>query len=305
MARVLPRRKYARLSIHKQEAIFGYLFILPALAILAIFVIYPVISGFVISFLEWDVLSASHFVGLDNYRKLLVDTDFKTALWNTAYYAGVTVPLTILISLGLALLLNQGLIGTATYRAIYFLPVITSSVAISVVWKWIYNPDYGLLNIALYSLGLPCPDWLGSTTWAMPAIIIMSIWRGLGSNIVIFLAGLQGVPRSLYEAATIDGASRYQLFRHITLPLISPTTFFVLVMSVISSFQVFDQVMVMTQGGPGNATLVVVYHIYREAFRNFRMGYASAAAYVLFLLILILTLFQWVGRRRWVYTEVE
>ncbi|NOU72479.1 ABC transporter permease subunit [Paenibacillus sp. LMG 31458] len=285
--------------------VYGYLFILPAFVLMIVFYIYPICSGLWLSFMEWDGVKEKTFVGLANYADLLRDKNFITSFINTIYFVAGTVPLIVILSLIFAVLLNMRIKGIVFFRGVYFLPTITSGVAIAVIWKWIYKSDSGLLNSVLYQLGLPMPDWLNNSKYAMLAIIIMSIWKSLGSNIVIMLAGLQSIPSSLYEAAQIDGATNFQKFRYITIPLASPTLFFISVISIINSFQVFEQVLVLTKGGPGNATLVMVYYIYRQAFENFRIGYSSAMAYVLFLVILAITVIQWIGRKYWVHSEVE
>jgi multiple sugar transport system permease protein len=213
----------------------------------------------------------------------------------------MSVPAGTVISLILANILNQKIRGTTFYRTAYFLPVVSSSIAVALVWAWVFNPDFGLVNEILSTFGLPRLKWLASSTWALPAIVIVSVWRGLGPSTVIFLAGLQGIPEELYDAAKIDGANARQLFRHITIPMLSPTTFFVIVVSIIGSFQVFDLVFMMTQGGPGRATLVLVYYIYQHAFRWFGMGYAASIAFVLFIVIFVLTLIQLRLSGRWVH----
>jgi multiple sugar transport system permease protein len=212
----------------------------------------------------------------------------------------------LVLSLLVAALLNQKIRLTTFFRAIYYLPAITSGVSIAVIWRWIFNTNYGLLNVMLYSLGLKnMIPWLTSSRYAMPAVILMSIWKGLGSNIILILAGLQSVPTVLQEAAAIDGANRRQRFFKITLPMLSPTLFMIVILSIIGSFQVFDTVMTLTKGGPGRATLVIVYYIYRTAFENFNMGYASAMAFVLFALILGVTILQWSVKNKWVYSGSE
>jgi multiple sugar transport system permease protein len=257
-----------------------------------VFVLGPVIAGLLLSFTQWDILSSPRWIGIGNYKELLHDTLFWTCLKNTAYYVLLTVPAGMVVSLLLAILVNVPLRGVNFFRSTYFLPVVTSTVAISIVWKWLYNPEFGILNFILNLIGLPSKQWLSDPKLAMPCIAIMSIWHGMGYDMVIFLAGLKGIPTQLYEAAKIDGASRTQMFLWITLPLLTPTLFFVLVMSVISSFQVFGEIYVMTNGGPGNATLTYNYFLYQNAFLWFKMGYAASLGYVLFLIIFLLTLMQ-------------
>jgi multiple sugar transport system permease protein len=239
------------------------------------------------------------WVGLANYKTLFQDDIFRKVLWNTLYYSVVSVPLGIMMSLLLAVFLNQKLKFMRFYRAAFFMPVISSFVAVAVIWQWIYNPDFGLLNYFLSWFGIDGPSWLTSSVWAMPAIILTSVWKNLGYNMLIFLAGLQGISESYYEAADIDGAKWYTKFWHITVPLLSPTTFFVTVTSIIGSFQVFDAVYLMTQGGPARATSVLVHYIYQTAFQYLDIGYASAMAYILFFLVLIVTLIQFARQKKW------
>lgn len=265
-----------------------------------VFILGPVIASFCLSFTKWDLLTQIEWIGLRNYQKLFSDQVFWRALWNTVYYTIGTVPVGIAISLFLAIALNQRIRGIKLFRAVYFLPVISSTVAVAVVWQWLYNPEFGLINYLLYLVGIEGPKWLTSITWAMPAVIIMSIWKNLGFNMLLFLAGLQGIPEVYYEAARIDGANWWQQFVKITLPLLSPTTLFVTVMSLINSFQVFDQVYIMTAGGPARSTSVLVHYLYQNAFEYFRMGEASAIAYILFFLVFVITVIQLKRSKSWV-----
>lgn len=289
------RRRYLK------ETFTAYLYLLPATVVLVTFHFAPVFYAFYVSLLDWNYISPNPtFVGFANYAALLKDSDFITSLINTVYYVIGTVPTSMAVALFVAILLNQKIRGLAWYRTVYFLPVITAANAVAIIWFWIYHPDYsGLLNGLLDRLGLPIQSWLLDPKWAMPCIILMSIWKGLGYNVVIFLAGLQNISSEYYEAAQIDGAKGWSMFRYITWPLLSPTTFFVLIISVIGSFQVFSQVYVMTRGGPLKSTLVVVYYLYKIGFEDFKMGYASAMAYALFVIIFTLTLLQrkYIGSR--------
>jgi multiple sugar transport system permease protein len=243
----------------------GYLYILPAFVIISMFHIFPIGFAFVMSFFKTGIRDYfREFNGLANYKVVFADEYFWQSMWHTIYYVIGTVPVSIFLSLFIAILLNQKIRGLEIYRVIYFIPVVTSMVAICIVWKYIYQPN-GILNKVLAIFHISGVDWLGSTTWAMPAIIIMSIWKGLGYNVVIFLAGLQNIPMSLYDAAKIDGANKWQQFWNVTWPMISPTTFFVLIMSTISSFQVFGQIFIMTGGGPLKSATVVIYHLYEKA----------------------------------------
>jgi len=285
------------------EHLVGYLFVAPLLLGLLIFTYGPVLAAFFLSFTKGDYISTPKWIGLGNYQALLQEDLFWTSMRNTFYYVIGVVPVGLLLSLLLALAMNQKLRGIVFFRSIFFLPTITSSVAISLMWLWIYNPEFGALNFLLKQIGIKGPTWLSSSTWAMPAIIIMSIWRGLGYNMLIYLAGLQGIPDVYYEAAEIDGAGGWAKFRNITLPLLTPTTFMLLILSLIGAFQVFEYTYVMTGGGPVYATLTIVLHIYNNAFRSFKMGYASALAYVLFAILLLLTLIQLRLQKRWVHYE--
>ncbi len=279
-------------SMLNREAFWGYVFVLPIMLGFLVFMLYPVLASLYLSFTDSDGIRQPNFIGLENYIALLDDRIFKKTMINTLYYVIGTVPLGVFIALLIAIMLNSKIRFLNFYRAGIFLPVVTSMIAVATVWKWLYNTQYGLINGILGKMGLFQPDWLSSTTWAMPSIIIMSIWKGLGFNMVIFLAGLQGISPSLYEAAKIDGANAIQRFFHITIPLLRHTTLFVVVLAIIGSFQVFDQVYVMTAGGPANSTSVIVYYIYQNAFQFFKQGYASAIAYVLFALIFVVTLVQ-------------
>lgn len=293
--------RWARLL--QSEHLVGYLFVAPLLLGLIIFTYGPVLAAFVLSFTKGDYISTPRFIGLGNYQALLQEDLFWTSMRNTLYYVIGVVPVGLFLSLLLALAMNQKLRGIVFFRSIFFLPTITSSVAISLMWLWIYNPEFGVLNFLLKQIGVRGPAWLSSTTWAMPAVIIMATWRGLGYNMLIYLAGLQGIPDVYYEAAEIDGAGGWAKFRHITLPLLSPTTFMLLILSLIGAFQVFEYTYVMTGGGPLYSTLTIVLHIYNNAFRSFKMGYASALAYVLFFILLALTLIQLRLQKRWVHYE--
>ena len=295
----------ARGALARRETIAGYLFLLPNMIGFVIFTALAVVASAAISLTSWDLLSDPEFVGLQNYAELLTDDPlFRTVLWNTFYFTVVSVPASTAIALGLALLFNTGLRAIPLFRTAYFLPVITATVVVALVWRWFFNPDFGILNYMLYRLGVDSPpNWLASRTWAMPSVIILAVWKQVGYNMVIFLAGLQAVPSTLYEAASIDGAGRWKRFRDITLPMLTPTTFFVLVISIISSLQVFDAVLVLTNGGPANATRTMVYHIWEEAFVFLEMGYAAAVAWILFLIVFLVTLLQWKLQKRWVHYE--
>jgi multiple sugar transport system permease protein len=288
--------------LRRREAVEGWLFVAPLMLGLLVFTYGPTLASLAMSLMRWDGLTAPSFIGVDNYVTLLTRDDvYRQSLANTAYFAAGSVPLSMLFGLGMALLVNQRLPGVTLFRALFFLPVVTSSVAIGLVWAWMFSSYYGVINGILGIFGIPGLPWLGSVVWAMPAVIIVSIWYRVGYDMVLFLAGLQSIPEQLYEAAKIDGANTWQQFRHVTLPLLSPTTFFILFISVVSSFQVFNIIYVMTKGGPGYATSVYIFYLYQTAFQHFRMGYGSAMAFVLFVLLAILTAIQWKVASRWVF----
>jgi multiple sugar transport system permease protein len=278
----------------------GYLFIFPSLLHLALFFLIPLFFSFWLSFHDWRGLNTRNipFVGLDNYTFMLGDRRWWNAVGNTLYYTFVSVPAGMAISLGIALIMNLRIPGVYLFRAMFFIPVITSWVAVSVVWLWILDGNIGLLNYTLALIGLDGPRWLEDPRTSMLALIIIATWKGAGFQMIIWLAGLQGIPKELYEAAVVDGASKWQQFRHVTLPMLAPTTFFLLITGVIGSFQVFTPVFVMTRGGPLGSTDVAVYRIYERAFVNFDFGYASALAWVLFAFIFTATLIQLYYMRR-------
>jgi len=276
------------------------LFILPSLVPLALFTLGPMAASVVISLLRWDLLRPAKFIGLGNYSALLADPDFKAAVLHTLVFILGYLPLVYLGGLGLALLVNQKLRGSSFFRSAYFLPVVTSWVVVALVWRWLLNPQTGVVNAALDLVGIQGPGWWTDPAWALPSIILASAWKDLGFVMVILLAGLQAIPEEYYEAAEVDGAGRRARFRHVTMPLLSSSSFFVLVISLINSFQVFDQVWVMTGGGPAGASSVVVEQIVRNAFSYNKMGYASAMSWVLFAAILAVTVVQFRLQRRWV-----
>ncbi|MBX7213313.1 MAG: sugar ABC transporter permease [Thermoflexales bacterium] len=276
-----------------RDAVQGLAFLLPSLVILSLFTYYPVLNAAWLSLFRWRIMRGEpSFIGLANYGTLFESADFWQAIGNTIVFTVGSIPPGMALALFVALLLNRPLRGLPLFRAAFFIPTITSLVAVSVVWQWIYHPDVGLANAVLNALGLESVRWLNEPRSAMPALIILGIWRGLGYNVIIYLAGLQDIPAHLYEAARIDGANRWQLLRYITWPLLAPTSFFILIIAVINSFQSFTQVHVMTQGGPVGSTTVIVYYLYQQAFQQFNMGYGSAIAMVLFAIILVLTVIQ-------------
>jgi len=300
----LQQKKQININNRKKNLkknLVAYSFLLPNFLGFLIFTLIPVICAFILSFMEWDSANPMVFVGLRNFSKLLTDETFKISFWNTIYYSVASVPLTMILALLLAIILNNKIKGVGVFRAIYFFPYVTSLVAIAVVWNMLFHPTLGPINQFLMAIGFKNPPgWTSSVEWAMPAIIIVNIWRNAGYYMVMYLAGLQGIPRELYEAATVDGANGWQKFRKITIPMLTPTTFFVSIMITISCFKVFDLVQVMTDGGPGRATNVLVYHIYNQAFMNFKFGYSSAISMILFAVVLIITIIQFQFEKKWV-----
>ena len=274
------------------------LFLAPALSLIAVFFFIPVVASFLMSFTDFDIYSLAdssnaRFVGLENYKNLLSDPLFWKAMRNTLYFVFIGVPLSLIFSLATALLLNSKLIRfMSLFRLAYFLPVVTTLVAVAVVWRYIYHPSFGLVNYLLSLIGVGTVDWLGNPKWAMPALILMAVWKNFGYNMIIFIAGLQNIPPELYESARIDGAGKWQEFLHITLPMLMPTTVFVSIITIIGYFQLFAEPYVMTQGGPMNATLSIVLLMYQEGFRWWRMGYSASLAFVLFLILFMATLVQ-------------
>lgn len=284
-----------------KKNLIAYSFILPNFLGFAIFTLIPMIFAFALAFLNWDGSNPITFAGLDNFKHLFQDTTFKISIVNTIVYSIGTVPLTLIASLGIAILLNKKIFARNFFRTVFFFPYVASLIAIAVVWNMIFNPTMGIVNSFLTSMGVANPPgWTSSTTWAMPVIIFVSIWKGMGYYMVIYLAALQGIPAELYEAASLDGANSWQKFRNVTLPMLTPTTFFVSIMLTISCFKVFDFVYMMTQGGPGRSTMVLVYHIYNTAFKDFTYGYSSAMSMVLFLIVLAVTIIQFRGEKKWV-----
>ncbi len=276
----------------------GWWFLAPALLLIGVFFFLPVVAAFVLGFTDYDIYALgdpanARWVWFDNYARLLRTPLFWKALGNTFYFALVGGPLSIAASLGAALLVNaRAARFKGLFRTIYFVPFVTTLVAVAIVWRYLYHPQYGLLNYFLGFVGVDPIDWLGDPRWAMPAIILMAVWKNFGYNMLIFIAGLQSIPEELYEAAHLDGATALQRFRHVTLPMLGPTLLFVGVITMIGYFQLFAEPYVMTQGGPLRATTSVVLLMYEEGFRWWRMGYAAAIAFVLFLVILAATLLQ-------------
>lgn len=276
----------------------AYFFLAPAMISIFVFFFIPVIAAFIISFTDFDIYSLGNysnlrFVGLKNYSDLLGNELFWTSLRNTFYFVVAASPLSIAVSLGAALILNSKLVKLkSVFRLAYFIPVVTTLVAVAIVWRFIYHPRFGMLNYMLSFIGINPIDWLGDPFWAMPSIILMSIWKNFGYNMIIFIAGLQNIPEHLYEAALLEGANGWQQFKKITLPMLAPTTIFISIITMIGNFQLFAEPYVMTQGGPLNKTLSVVQYMYQEGFRWWNMGYSASIAFVLFVIIFAGTLLQ-------------
>ncbi|WP_219837052.1 carbohydrate ABC transporter permease [Paenibacillus sp. R14(2021)] len=294
------KRKW--LTRSRREALDCYIFMSPAIVGLICFMLGPIVASAYFSFTNYDILSAPTWVGLDNYRALIKDPLIWQSFKVTLIYSAASVPLGLVASLLLALILNRSVKGIFVFRTIFYLPAVMSGVAVALLWKWIFNPDFGLMNWALSQIGIHGPKWFIDEQWALPPIIIMSLW-GVGGSMLVYLAGLQGIPTDLYEAGEIDGANKFRQFFHITLPMLTPVIFFNLITGVIGALQVFTEGFIMTAGGPNNATLFSVLYLYRNAFDYLQMGYASAIAWVLFLLILLFTLIIFKSSPMWVFYE--
>lgn len=306
--RVIKRRRGVRGVLREMRREWtAYLFNAPGLILFCVFTIYAIYLSIFLSFHEWDLLTLEKpYVGLENYREVLRDEDFHDAIGHTFYFTAGVVPLTMVIGLLLAVLLNTQVRGLGLFRTAYYLPVITPLVVASIIWKWVYNVDSGLANYYLVQLGVIDQPllWLSDRELAMPAVIVMNIWKGAGFSMVVYLAGLQAIPNELYEAADVDGAGPWTKFRRITLPLLAPTTFFLLIINSIGAMKAFTQIFVMTNGGPpgpGGATTTAVFYVYTEAFRFLKMGYASALGYALFAILFVFGFLQF----RWYLKRVE
>lgn len=295
-----PIPAYRRGSkLRLRNALIGWSFILPNFIGFGLLTLVPIVVLFYMSFTNWNVFGKADWIGFANFVRLIGDGSFRISVVNTLYYSAMHIPLTIVVSLGLALLLNNKLRGVAFFRTAAFFPYITSIVAIAVVWNLLFSPEYGPINEFLRFIGIQNPPgWLTSPEWAMPAVVIVSTWRDMGYYMILFLAGLQTVPRELHEAARVDGASVWQRFVNVTLPCLRPTMFFVTVMLTINSFKIFDLILVMTEGGPGQSTLVMSQFIYRKGFEESQFGYASAAAVVLFFMCIIVTILQFLWNKK-------
>jgi multiple sugar transport system permease protein len=286
------------------DAWWAALFLGPAILGLAVLSAGPIVAALGISLTDWDLLTQPDFVGLDNFTALLSDDRFLIALRNTVFFTVTSVPIGLVLGLGLAIALDQRIRGIAIIRTAYFLPVVTSTTAIALVWLWIYSPQGGLLNDFLATFGIPAQKWISDPFWSMPSIVVVSVWQGLGVTVIIFLAGLQAIPQEYHDAAAVDGAGAWARFRHVTIPLLTPSIFFTGILAFIGAFQVFDQVYVLAHPGePTKATITLVYFIYEAGFKHFKMGYAAAASWILFLIVAVLTILYFRSQRRWVHYQ--
>jgi multiple sugar transport system permease protein len=297
------RRRFSQVLL--QEMLAGYSFILPAFLALTIFLVIPILASITLIFMKYDILSPPEWIGLANIKQLLSDKRMLLVYRNSVIFVLGATFLNNLLGLILAMGVNRAMPGILRYvlRTAIFFPVLTTTASLALVWKFLLTQDRGVVNYLLMQIGLSPVPWLSSSQWAIFSVILYDVWKSVGFLMVLYLAGLQGIPQSLYEAASIDGANRWQLNRYITLPLITPTAFFAIVISLIGAFQVFDNVWVLTDGGPGDASRLIVLYIYEVGFRRFEMGYASAVSMTLFLVLIVLTLIQFFFSRRWVHYE--
>lgn len=291
-------------GFRRKEIIWTYIFVAPPLLGFLIFGLAPLLTSLGLSFMEWDMITPAAGVGLDNFKELFADDKFYKSLFNTIYLL-LGIPVGMILSLILAIMMNRPLKGISFFRTIYYIPVISPIIAVSLLWQWMLNYDYGIINEWIWKIfGVQGPNWLGDPNWVKPSFILMGLWGGIGGTLVLYLAGLQGISSTYYEAAEVDGAGRWQQLRHITLPLLSPIHFFVVVMGIIGTFQSFSQMYILaSDGGPEYSGATIVFYIFQEAFKYFHMGFASAVAWVLGILIFIITLIQFRFSRRWVYQD--
>jgi multiple sugar transport system permease protein len=299
------------MKLNLREHLEGYLFISPWILGMVLFALGPILASFGLAFTRWNLFTEPEYVGWANFQKLAHDPLFYKSVFNTIYYTVFAVPLGLVLALGLAMLVNHRLRGVNFFRTAFFLPNVVAGIAMLLLWKWLFDPNFGLINLfldwtglmAVFEwIGLGRPQWISSRAGAMPGMIFMSIW-GLGGSMMIFLAGLQNIPRELIEAAELDGAGPWKRFRYVTLPLLTPTIFFLTMVGVIASLQIFNQAYVMTQGGPAHATLFYVLYLFQTAFERFQMGYACAMALVLFIITLIVSLIQLAMGKKWVHYQ--
>ena len=297
------RAKRSRVSFAQQEEIYGWMLVVPWIFGFLVFIAGPMIASVYLAFTDWDILTSAEWVGLENFSTLIFeDASVWQALKVTTTYAFVSIPLQIILGLSLALLLNEKIKAMSLIRTVFYLPSVVSGVAVALLWRWIFSPDFGLLNVLLGAVGIQGPAWLADSDFALSALIIMSLW-GVGGGMIIFLAGLQSVPTTLYEAAEVDGANLLRRFWNITLPMISPVILFQTIIGIIAALQTFTEAFIMTQGGPKEATLFLMLYLYQNAFQFLKMGYASSLAWVLFIYIMALTLIVLKSSSAWVYYE--
>jgi multiple sugar transport system permease protein len=296
-------RKRGRM-LTRGETLTGYLFVAPTLIGLAFFSYFPILMSLILSFTRWDMISGFgniRFTGIGNYAELLKDSVFRISLLNNLFFGLITIPLLLVVGFVLAVLIDKYCYTKRLFKLVYFLPYISSIIAVASVWQFLFQPSFGPVNETLKALGvLNPPKWLADTQWALPSLAFMYFWQNVSYDMIIFLAGLQVVPRELYEAAEIDGAHGVRKMRSITLPMITPTIFFLLIAEIMASFRVFDQIQYLTEGGPGNSTSVLVYYLYRVSFKYYRFGYGYTISVILFAIIFFITYFYWRGRKRWV-----
>ncbi|MBO0995852.1 carbohydrate ABC transporter permease [Bacillus sp. SD088] len=289
----MKRSKKTKSKMVRRNRLVAYTFLLPNIIGFLLFILIPVIASFMMSFTSWNGFGNIEFIGLDNYKNLLQDTNFKVSFVNSILFTLISVPVTIFLSILIAVALNKGIRFVKVFRTAVFLPYVTATIAVAAVWQLIFNPSMGPINSFLITIGIdPPPGWLSSPSWALVSVSIVYIWHSVGYYMVLFLAGLQGIPNHLYEAAELDGAGAISKLFHVTIPMLAPVLFFTSIIGVINSFKVFDLIYVLTGGGPGRSTHVLVYDIYNTAFKQFEYGYASSMAYVLFLLIILISFVQ-------------
>ncbi|WP_105615584.1 carbohydrate ABC transporter permease [Vallitalea okinawensis] len=293
--------KTGHLKISTQQKVFGLLFAAPWILGFIIFTLFPITEAIRFSFMDYNILEEPNWIGIDNYRHMFTkDPLFYKSLYNTAYYVIFQVPLSIFVGLGIALMLNKDIKGIAAYRTLFYMPSIVPIVAGTILWKWMFHQQYGILTNFVEFFGIAAPGWLSDPGFAKNSIIIMSLW-GAGGGMIIYLAGLKNIPRMYYESAELDGASSIKKFLYITLPLLTPTIFFQLIMGIIGSFQIFTQAYVMTGGGPNDSTLFYYLHLFYSAFKHWKMGYACALAWVLFIIIMFFTVINFTLSKKWVH----
>lgn len=297
------KRPAKKLTTFQLDQLYGYLFIAPMLIGYLLFVLVPILATFGISLTDWSLIKSPSFIGLENYKNLAQDTVFFEVVVNTLYFTAILLPLNLVLCLGLAWLLKDRFFGVGFFRTAIFTPCITSVVVWGIVWKYILQTDNGILNIILKLFGIEGPHWLFDTHLAIPVVAVVTLIKGLGMNMIILIGAMQDVPAMYYEAAQLDGASKWRQFRNVTLPLITPSIFLVVIMTIIGSLKVFGQIYALSGGGPGTSSYVFVYYIYQQAFKFYEFGYASGVAAILFLIIFTLTMLQWKVRKRWVYNE--